>query len=221
MLKKLLSEFAGSFFLVFAGTGAIVVNNATNGSIGHIGICMVFALVICVMVYAFGNVSGAHMNPAVTIGLWSAGIIKIKDVPGYIVAQVAGAFAATLTLKWFFPMEKLFGTCQPYNDSWKMAFGMEFILTFLLVFTILMVITGEKEYPALAGIIIGGVILLDCLVGGPVSGAGLNPSRCLSPAIISGTTKHLWCYIAGPIGGALVAAIGHSIIYREKENKPA
>jgi MIP family channel proteins len=217
MLKKLLSEFAGTFFLVFAGTGAIIINETTKGAVGNLGICLTFGLVVCAMVYAFGNISGAHLNPAVSIGLWSAGIIKLQDVPGYILAQVAGAFTATLTLKWFFPLNKSLGTTLPYNDSWKMAFGMEFILTFLLVFVILMVITGEKEYPALAGIIIGGTILLDALVGGPVSGASLNPARSLAPAIVSGSTKHLWAYIAGPIGGGLVAAISHSIFYRQKE----
>jgi aquaporin Z len=217
MLKKLLAEFGGTFFLVFAGTGAIIINQETGGSIGHIGICLVFGVIVCAMVYAFGNVSGAHLNPAVTFSLWSAGKIDLKEVPGYVFAQVVGAFAASLTLKWFFPMNKLLGTTLPYNDSWKMAFGMEFILTFLLVFVILRVITGDKEYPALAGIIIGGTILVDALFGGPVSGGSMNPARSLAPAIVSGETKHLWAYIFAPIGGGLVAAFIHTTFFLEKD----
>jgi MIP family channel proteins len=217
MLKKLISEFAGTFFLVFAGTGAIIVNAQTNGVIGHVGIAATFGIVIMLMVYSFGNVSGAHLNPAVTFALWSSGKFPLKEIPGYIFAQLVGAFAASLSLKWFFPTDTTkYGTCLPYNDSWKMAFGMEFILTFILVFVILRVI-ADREKLQFAGLIIGGAIFLDALFGGPASGASMNPARALAPAVVSGTYKHLWAYLAAPIGGAIVASIIHSVFYKEED----
>jgi aquaporin NIP len=219
MLKKLLAEFAGTFFLVFAGTGAIVINQETNGAIGHMGIAFTFGLIVCVLVYAFGNISGAHLNPAVSIGLWSAGKFELKELPGYILAQLAGAFAATLSLKWFFPMNKLLGTTLPYNDSWKMAFGMEFILTFLLVFVILRIVVSGDKYATVGGIVIGFVILLEAMFAGPVSGASMNPARSLAPAIVSGATQHLWAYVFATIGGGLVAAITHTVLFDQQKNK--
>jgi aquaporin NIP len=218
MLKKILSEFAGAFFLVFAGTGAIVINQETNGVIGHAGIAMVFGVIVAAMIYSFGNISGAHMNPAVTIALYTNGTIPLAEVPAYIIAQLTGAFTASVTLKWFFPLNKLLGTTLPYNDSWKMAFGMEFILTFLLVFVIFRVI-ANTELKVFAGVIIGGVVFLDAMFGGPVCGASMNPARSIAPAVVSGVTEHLWAYIVSPIVAGLAASIIHQKIFKQKNSE--
>lgn len=215
MLKKLLAEFSATFFLLFAGTGAIVIDQETHGAIGHVGIAVSFGLIVCAMIYAFGSISGSHMNPAVTLALWSAGKFELKEIPGYIAAQVAGAFSASLTLKWFFPQNQLLGTTLPYINSWKIAFGMEFILTFLLMLVVLRVIAEEKKLAPLAGIIIGGVVLLEALFAGPVCGASMNPARSLAPAVVSGDLHHLWAYITAPVGGALTAAISHKVFFGE------
>jgi aquaporin NIP len=204
MQKKLLAEFLGTFALVFAGTGAIVINHASHGAIAHGGIAVTFGLIVLAMVYAFGDVSGAHLNPAVTTGFALAGRFSWADVPGYVAAQLAGAFAASALLRLLFPADPTLGATLPAGSAWQ-SFVLEAVLTFLLMLVILSVSTGAKEKGITAGIAVGAVIALEAMFAGPISGASMNPARSVSPALISGHLEHLWVYLAAPLLGACLA----------------
>lgn len=204
MKKKLMAEMLGTFALVFAGTGAIVINDVTNGSIGHAGISLTFGLVVSAMIYALGDVSGAHLNPAVTIGFWAARRFKGREVPAYIGSQCAGALAASGLLRLLFPTQATLGATLPAQSSGQ-SFVLELILTFFLMLVILSVSTGAKEKGITAGIAVGSVIALEAMFAGPISGASMNPARSLAPALVAGHLAHLWIYLAAPILGALLA----------------
>lgn len=203
-MKKLLGEFIGTFALIFAGTGAIVINNASNGAIGHAGIAITFGLIVLAMIYALGDVSGAHLNPAVSIAFATAGRFSWSELPGYIAAQLAGAFAASGTLRFLFPTDAKLGATLPAGLPMQ-SFVLEVILTTILMFVILSVSTGAKEKGITAGIAIGAVIALEAMFAGPICGASMNPARSLAPAIVSGNMQHLWIYLVGPTLGALIA----------------
>jgi aquaporin Z len=193
-MKKLYAEFFGTFALVFAGTGAIVVNHFSNGAVTHPGIALTFGLIVLAMIYTFGDVSGAHFNPAVTIGFAVARGFPWSEVPRFIGAQLLGAFSASLLLRVLFPENPTLGATLP-----------EVILTFLLMLVILNVSTGAKEKGITAGIVVGATIALEAMFAGPVCGASMNPARSLAPALVSGHPEHLWIYLAAPILGALLA----------------
>lgn len=203
-MKRLVAEFLGTFGLVFAGTGAIVVNSASNGAITHAGIALTFGLIVLAMIYTFGDVSGAHLNPAVTTGFAIARRFAWKEVPGYIVAQLAGAFAASALLLVLFPADEYLGATLPAGSQMQ-SFILEFMLTFLLMLVILSVSTGAKEKGITAGIAIGAVIGLEAMFAGPICGASMNPARSIAPAIVSGHLQSLWIYILAPVGGAALA----------------
>jgi aquaporin NIP len=203
-MKRLLAEFLGTFALVFAGTGAIVINQASGGAIGHAGIALVFGLVVLAMIYTFGDVSGAHFNPAVTIGFAVAKRFGWNEVPGYVVAQLAGAFAASGLLKFLFPASTTLGATLPSGPA-SQSFVLEVVLTALLMLVILSVSTGAKEKGITAGIAIGAVIALEAMFAGPICGASMNPARSLAPAIVSGQFQYLWLYPIATILGALIA----------------
>ena len=203
-MRKPLSEFLGTFAMVFAGTGAIVINQHSGGVIGHAGIAMVFGLIVLAMIYTFGDISGAHLNPAVTLGFAAAGRFPLKEVPIYITAQLAGAFAASFTLKFLFPENLTLGATLP-TGSVSQSFILEVILTTILMLVILSVSTGSKEKGITAGIAIGAVVALEAMFAGPVCGASMNPARSLAPAIVSGHFQHLWLYPVATILGALIA----------------
>lgn len=190
--------------MVFAGTGAIVINQHSGGVIGHAGIAMVFGLIVLAMIYTFGDISGAHLNPAVTLGFAAAGRFPLKEVPIYITAQLAGAFAASFILKILFPENLTLGATLP-TGSVSQSFILEVILTTILMLVILSVSTGSKEKGITAGIAIGAVVALEAMFAGPVSGASMNPARSLAPAIVSGHFQHLWLYLVATILGALIA----------------
>ena len=204
MNRRLLAEFVGTFVLVFAGTGAIVFDSANPGKIGHFGIALTFGLVVMAMVYAMGSVSGAHLNPAVTLGLWLARWTPGRDVLPFIAAQIAGAFAASGLLFAMFPDHPTLGTTLPYGPPWH-SFVLEVWLGAVLVFVILSVIVAKPEVRPLGGAIVGGVIALEALFAGPISGASMNPARSLAPAILSGSLDHLWVYLTAPFVGAFIA----------------
>lgn len=203
-MKRLLSEFLGTFFLVFAGTGAIVINQANGGVIGHAGIALVFGLVVMAMIYTFGDVSGAHFNPAVTIGFAAAGRFPWRDTGSYLGAQFAGAFSASALIKLLFPGSGTLGATLP-SGSVMQSFVLEVVLTAALMLVILSVSTGAKEKGVTAGIAIGAVIALEALFAGPVCGASMNPARSLAPALVSGHLEHLWLYPCATMLGALIA----------------
>jgi aquaporin Z len=203
-MKKLCAEAIGTFGLVFAGTGAIIINQVSGGAITHVGIALTFGLIILTMIYTFGDISGAHFNPAVTIGFCAARRLPARDVAPYIGSQCAGALLASSLLRLLFPESKLLGATVP-DGSELQSFVLETVLTFFLMLTILSVSTGAKEKGITAGIAIGGVIALEAMFAGPISGASMNPARSLAPALVSLHPAHLWLYIAAPILGACLA----------------
>jgi aquaporin NIP len=203
-MKRLLAEFSGTFSLVFAGTGAIVINHASGGAISHAGIALVFGLIVMAMIHTFGDVSGAHLNPAVTLGFAVAGRFAWKDTVPYILAQFAGAFAASGFLKSLFPADRLLGSTLPSGTALQ-SFLLETALTTILMLVILSVSTGAREKGVTAGVTIGGVVALEAMFAGPISGASMNPARSLAPAIVSGNFQHLWIYPVSAILGVLIA----------------
>jgi aquaporin Z len=204
MRAKLLSEMIGTFGLVFAGTGAIVINSASGGAITHPGIALTFGLVVLAMIYTFGDVSGAHFNPAVTTAFAVAGRFAWRKVPAYIVAQLAGAFAASGLLRLLFPADEKLGATLPAGSAMQ-SVVLEVVLTLLLMLVILHVSTGAKEKGITAGIAVGAVIALEAMFAGPICGASMNPVRSLAPALVSGQVQHWWIYVVGPMAGALLA----------------
>lgn len=203
-MRKLFAEFFGSFALVFAGTGAIVINQVSGGAITHPGIAITFGLIVLAMIYTFGDVSGAHLNPAVTTSFAVAGRFPWRNVPRYLAAQLLGAILASGVLRFLFPANELLGATLPAGPAGQ-SLVLEVILTFLLMLVILNVSTGAKEKGITAGIAIGSVIALEAMFAGPISGASMNPVRSLAPALLSGHLEHLWIYIVGPVIGALLA----------------
>lgn len=203
-MKKLCAEMFGTFGLVFAGTGAIIINEASHGAITHVGIALTFGLIILAMIYTFGDISGAHFNPAVTIGFWAARRLPGKDIAPYIASQCVGALLASGVLRLLFPKSELLGATMPAGSELQ-SFVFETILTFFLMLTILNVSTGAKEKGITAGIVVGSVIALEAMFAGPICGASMNPARSLAPALVSLHTEHLWLYIVAPILGACLA----------------
>ena len=210
-MKKYISEFIGTFSLIFCGTGAMTVNEVTGGSVTHVGIAITWGLIVMAMIYAFGETSGAHFNPAVTIAFAYAKKFSWKQVPKYIIAQVLGAFAASLVLWFLFPTSEFLGSTIPTVDIWR-AFVMELLLTFFLMVVIINVSTGSKEIGVVAGIAIGAVVLLEAMFAGPITNASMNPARSLAPNIVSGNIKGLWLYIVAPILGALLAVVSCKLV---------
>lgn len=201
--KRSAAEVIGTFCLVFAGTGAIVVNDVSKGQITHVGVALTFGLVVMAMIYAIGDVSGAHLNPAVTVGFWIAKRFPGKAVVPYILSQLAGAFAASAVLWVVFPTHESLGATLPSGAAWQ-SFVLEIILTSILMFVILAVSSGAKEKGLMAGIAVGGVIAFEALFAGPISGASMNPARSLAPAVVSGNLTALWVYLIAPIIGAAI-----------------
>lgn len=203
-MKRLVGEFFGTFALVFAGTGAIVIDHVSHGGVTNPGIALTFGLIILSMIYTFGDVSGAHFNPAVTIAFAVARRFAWKDVPGYISSQLAGAFTASALLRVLFPSDEKLGATLPAGPSGQ-SFVLEVILTFLLMLVILSVSVGAKEKGITAGIAIGATIGLEAMFAGPICGASMNPARSLAPALVSGHTETLWLYLVAPVLGAILA----------------
>jgi len=203
-MKRYIAETIGTFALVFCGTGAIIINQETNGTVTHAGIAITFGLIVMSMVYALGNISGAHLNPAVSIAFTLAGRFSVKELFPYIVSQIAGALLASLILRYLFPENEFLGTTLPAGSAGQ-SFVLEFILTFFLMFVIINVATGSKEQGMFAGIAIGSVVLLEAMFAGPICGASMNPARSFGPAVVSGHTEQLWVYLTATVAGAALA----------------
>ena len=206
MAKKLIAECLGTFALVFAGTGAIVIDEVTGGDVSHVGIALTFGLIVLAMIYTLGDISGAHINPAVTIGFWTARRFDARKVLPYVVSQCAGAFLASVTLRLLFPANITLGATLPAGSPLQ-SFILELILTALLMFVILAVSTGAREKGITAGIVVGSVIGLEAMFAGPICGASMNPARSLGPAVVTLHLQSLWIYLLAPIIGAVVGVL--------------
>lgn len=203
-MKKVAAEFIGTFALVFAGTGAIVINDLTGGTVSHVGVALTFGLVVMAMIYTFGDISGAHLNPAVTLGFVTARRMTLSQGLPYIGGQFAGAITASISLRLLFSNHTTLGATIPAGSAMQ-SFGLELLLTTLLMLVILNVSAGAKEKGITAGIAIGGVIGLEAMFAGPICGASMNPARSLAPALVSGNFDSLWIYLAAPVAGAILA----------------
>ncbi|MES2760919.1 MAG: aquaporin [Bacteroidota bacterium] len=215
-MRKYLAELIGTFAMVFCGTGAIIINQESGGAVTHVGIAITFGLIVAAMIYTVGDISGAHLNPAVTIAFWVAKVFPPKEILPYIISQGFGAFIASLTLKFLFPNNDTLGATLPAGFPMQ-SFVLELILTFILMFVIIHVAKGSKEQGMFAGAAIGGVVLLEAMFAGPICGASMNPIRSIAPAIVSGHLEHLWIYILAPLLGAALAVFSWMVL-KQKEN---
>lgn len=218
-MSKYIAELIGTFAIVFCGTGAIVVNQQSNGIVSHVGIAITFGLIVMAMIYSLGSISGAHFNPAVTIAFTIAKRFQLKQVLPYVISQLSGAFLASAILKFLFPANNTLGATLPAGTELQ-SFVLEFILTFFLMLVIINVATGSKEQGMFAGLAIGSTVLLEAMFAGPVCGASMNPARSISPAVVSGILEHLWIYIVAPIAGAAFAIPIFKILhYKNDQNE--
>ena len=200
--KRLAAEALGTFCLVFAGTTAIVVNG--GGAVSHVGVALTFGLIVFAMIAAIGDVSGAHINPAVTVGFFAARRFPGRLVLPYILSQCAGAVLASLTVRLLFPDDNGLGGTAPAGPGYQ-SWVLELLLTAGLMFVILGVSTGASEKGITAGLAIGAVVGLEALFAGPVCGASMNPARSLGPALVSGQFGWMWLYLTAPVAGAALA----------------
>ena len=209
------AEGLAAFALVFAGCGAIVANARYDEALGLVGIAMVFGLIIMAMVYATGHLSGAHINPAVTIAFTLTRHFPMRDAIAYVGAQVAGATAGALALLAVWPDTPAnLGTTLPSVGTGS-ALVYEMLLTAFLMFVIMAVATDTRAVGAAAAIAIGATVGLDALFGGPVTGASMNPARALGPALVAGVWGDLWIYVVGPIVGAAAGALAYQVVRGE------
>ena len=216
--RSLLAEVVGTFALVFAGCGAIMVDAKTH-ALGHVGVAISFGLVIMVMIYAVGHISGAHFNPAVTLAFAFSRHFPAARVPLYWAAQLAGALLAALVLRGSLGDIAHVGATLP-SGSDAQSFLWEAVLSFFLMFVIMAVATDTRAVGEAAAIAIGGTVALDALFGGPVSGASMNPARSIGPAFVSGDLHALWLYIAAPLAGATLGAVIYQFLRSQPENEP-
>ena len=202
--RKMAAECFGTFALVFAGTGAIVINDLSGGAITHVGVALTFGLIVFAMIAAVGDVSGAHLNPAVTVGFFLARRLPGRDVGPFVSSQIVGALAASCVLRLLFPSHSGLGATVPSGAAYQ-SLVLEILLTTGLVFVILTVTTGAKERGITAGLAIGSTVALGAMFAGPISGASMNPARSLAPALVSGQLGTLWIYLLGPFLGSAFA----------------
>ncbi|CCF85045.1 MIP family channel protein [Nitrolancea hollandica] len=210
-----LAEAVGTFGLVFAGTGAIMIDAKTNGGVGHVGISLTFGLIVMAMIYAIGHVSGAHINPAVTLAFSAVRHFPRRLVPLYLLGQFTGAMLASLLVRGLFGDVAALGATFPQGSAGQ-ALLLEFVLTFLLMFVIMAVATDVRAVGQAAAIAIGGTVGLEALFAGPISGASMNPVRSLAPALVSWTWNEQWLYLVGPIAGAVAGAFMYMVIRDQK-----
>ncbi|MEJ7568505.1 MAG: MIP family channel protein [Gaiellaceae bacterium] len=218
LLRALVAEAIGTFALVFAGAGAIMVDDKTH-ALGHVGVAIAFGLVIMVMIYAVGHISGAHFNPAVSFAFALSRHFPWPRLAGYWAAQTAGALVAALILRGSLGERAHVGATLPAGSQGQ-AFLWEVVLTFFLMFVIMAVATDTRAVGEAAAIAIGGTVGLDAMFGGPISGASMNPARSLGPALVSGDLHALWLYIIAPLLGAALGALAYQFL-RGEQTRPA
>jgi len=204
-MKKYWAELLGTYILVFVGTGAIMINEITGGAVSHLGVGLSFGLVVMSMIYTIGDISGAHINPAVTLAFSVAKRFPKNQILPYISFQLVGAILASASLYFMFPETNTMGETLPLKGNWLQSFMLELVLTFILMFVVLNVSTGAKEKGVTAALAIGGVVAFEATFAGPISGASMNPARSIAPALFSGDLTHLWLYVVATTLGAVLA----------------
>jgi len=203
-VKKYIAELIGTFALVFCGTGSIIINDVTGGVVSNVGIGITFGMIVMVMIFAFGNISGAHINPAVTIAFAVTDRFDKKLVTPYIIAQLIGGLLASIVLRLMFLDHDDLGTTSPLG-SWYQTFIMEVILTYFLMLVILFV-SQNRAVSQFTAIAVGATVMMEAIFAGPITGASMNPARSIAPAIVSGYSDDLWIYVLSTIIGALFAS---------------
>lgn len=212
LTHRALAEGLGTFALVFIGCGAVIANAQYGGSVGLVGIALAFGLVVMAMIYAIGHLSGAHINPAVTIAFVATRHVPVREALGYVAAQLLGGVTAGLLLLVLWPAKPGgLGATLPHA-SIGTAVVYELVTSALLMFVVMAVATDTRAVGAAAAIAIGGTVALDIIAAGEVSGGSMNPARSLGPALASGHLQDLWIYFVGPIGGALLGAIAYEVL---------
>lgn len=209
--KKYIFEFIGTFLLVFLGTGTIVLNDILQGDIGHPGIVISFGFIVALIVYLFGPVSGAHINPAVSVGFYIVGMLPKQDLLPYIFNQSIGAILASALLHILVPSNKTLGSTTPVIVPWR-AFGLEMFMTLALMLLILYVVSVFKKKLFPIAVIIGIYIAVIAFVFGPITGASMNPARSLGPALVSGVMNPLWIYLVAPVAGSAIAGLVYRLL---------
>jgi MIP family channel proteins len=212
--RELLAEFIGTFVLIFAGTGAVMVDKIANGAVTHLGISIVFGAIVTALIYSLGHISGAHFNPAVTLAFWSSGFFRRSLVLPYIVAQILGAIAASALLRLSLGAVGNLGATLPRDGNWLQSLILETVLTFILMLVIFGSGLDRRAHIGFAGIAIGLTVALEAACMGPITGASMNPARSLAPALVGGIWQHQWLYWVAPILGAQLAVV----VYRHLSN---
>ncbi len=210
VFRRALADAIGTFALVFVGCGAIVVD-ASHGGLGHLGVSVAFGLVVGVMILATGHLSGAHFNPAVTVAFATIGAFPWREVPAYVGAQLVAATAAALALASLVGRPAELGATMP-AVALAPAFGVEVLLTAMLMFVITAVATDARAHGQLAGVAIGGTVAMCALMGGPLTGASMNPARSLGPALVAGVVESQWLYLVAPTLGAVLGALAYRFV---------
>jgi MIP family channel proteins len=210
--RRAAAEALAAFALVFAGCGAVVADSEYDGALGAVGVSLVFGLIIMVMIYATGHLSGAHINPAVTVAFTLSRHFPGRDAAAYVVAQALGATAGALVLLAVWPDQPgdLGATVPTVGIGSALVY--EIVLTAFLMFVIMAVATDTRAVGAAAAIAIGGTVGLDALLGGPVTGASMNPARSFGPALAAGEWTDFWIYVAGPVVGAALGAFAYQFV---------
>ena len=217
LFKKGLAEFIGAFAIVFFGCGASIVSQLYPESINHLGVSLVFGFVVMIMIYSLGHISGAHFNPAVSLGFSFSNFFPKSQLFFYLFFQFFGACSASFLHYMLFPLGLDMGVTHPYNDLFLTAFLWEFILTFFLMFVIISVATDYRAIGQLAGVAIGGMVFIEALFAGPMSGASMNPARSFGPALVSMQWEHILAYFFGPVLGSFFAVFVYNKIRCERE----
>jgi aquaporin Z len=210
--REALTEAIGTFILVFAGTGAVMVDRLRDGVLTHLGISFVFGAVVAALIYTMGHISKAHFNPAVTLAFWTSGFFPKRRVIPYIVAQCAGGIIASVVLLISLGKVANLGATLPLNDNWMQSLVLETILTFILMLVIFGSGLDRRAPIGFAGLAIGLTVGLEAAFMGPITGASMNPARSLAPALVAGIWRHQWLYWVAPILGAQLAALVYGVL---------